>query len=104
MAGKWAAGAYLPCRKVNRRGCGGWEAILLRFSLLNEAINIPGCWLLIAESGPFIMIAIGSDHGGVELKDFLLEKLRSKGLEVEDLGTKGEIGRASCRERVYVLV
>ncbi len=35
------------------------------------------------------MIAIGSDHGGVELKDFLVQMLRSKGLAVEDLGTKG---------------
>ena len=35
------------------------------------------------------MIAIGSDHGGVELKDFLAEKLRSHGVQVEDLGTKG---------------
>ena len=35
------------------------------------------------------MIAIGSDHGGVELKDSLVEKLRSKGIEIEDFGTKG---------------
>jgi ribose 5-phosphate isomerase B len=36
------------------------------------------------------MIAIGSDHGGVELKDHLAHTLRSKGIEVEDLGTKGK--------------
>ncbi|MGH7830849.1 MAG: ribose 5-phosphate isomerase B [Candidatus Binatia bacterium] len=36
------------------------------------------------------MIAIGSDHGGVELKDFLVEILRRQGLQVEDLGTKGK--------------
>lgn len=35
------------------------------------------------------MIAIGSDHGGVELKEFCAEILRSKGIQVEDLGTKG---------------
>lgn len=35
------------------------------------------------------MIVIASDHGGVELKDFLARKLRSKGVEVEDLGTRG---------------
>jgi len=35
------------------------------------------------------MIAIGSDHGGVELKDFLVQILRSKRMEVEDLGTNG---------------
>lgn len=37
-----------------------------------------------------MMIAIGSDHGGVELKDFLVEVLRRQGAEVEDLGTKGK--------------
>ncbi|MBI4488770.1 MAG: ribose 5-phosphate isomerase B [Deltaproteobacteria bacterium] len=35
------------------------------------------------------MIVIGSDHGGVELKEFCAEILRSKGIQVEDLGTKG---------------
>jgi ribose 5-phosphate isomerase B len=35
------------------------------------------------------MIAIGSDHGGVELKDFLVGFLRAKGVEVEDFGTQG---------------
>jgi ribose 5-phosphate isomerase B len=35
------------------------------------------------------MIAIGSDHGGVELKDFLVGVLRAKGLEVSDVGTQG---------------
>ena len=36
-----------------------------------------------------MMIAIGSDHGGVELKDFLVEFLRSKGIRVRDYGTQG---------------
>ena len=35
------------------------------------------------------MIAFGSDHGGVELKDFLLGILRFKGVDVWDLGTQG---------------
>jgi ribose 5-phosphate isomerase B len=35
------------------------------------------------------MIAIGSDHGGVELKDYLVETLQAKGFEVCDLGTQG---------------
>ena len=35
------------------------------------------------------MIIIGSDHGGVELKDFLVQTLRSRGAEVEDVGTQG---------------
>jgi len=36
------------------------------------------------------MIAFGSDHGGVELKDFLLGFLRAKGLNVWDFGTQGQ--------------
>lgn len=34
-------------------------------------------------------IAIGSDHGGVELKDFLVQVLRARGIDVEDVGTNG---------------
>jgi ribose 5-phosphate isomerase B len=40
------------------------------------------------DSGAFVIV-IGSDHGGVELKDLLVQKLRSNGVEVEDLGTHG---------------
>lgn len=32
-------------------------------------------------------IAIGSDHGGFELKDFIKNHLESEGYEVEDFGT-----------------
>jgi ribose 5-phosphate isomerase B len=35
------------------------------------------------------MIAMGSDHGGVELKDFLVGFLRAKGVQVRDFGTQG---------------
>lgn len=35
------------------------------------------------------MIAIGSDHGGVDLKDHLVEFLRAKGAPVIDFGTQG---------------
>jgi ribose 5-phosphate isomerase B len=35
------------------------------------------------------MIAIGCDHGGVELKDFLVAHLRDRGMEVRDCGTQG---------------
>jgi len=35
------------------------------------------------------MIAIGCDHGGVELKDFLVEYLHAQGAEVRDCGTQG---------------
>jgi ribose 5-phosphate isomerase B len=33
------------------------------------------------------MIVIGCDHGGVALKNFLVEKLRGRSLAVEDVGT-----------------
>jgi ribose 5-phosphate isomerase B len=36
------------------------------------------------------MIAIGSDHGGVELKNYLVAWLGSQGVEVQDLGTHGD--------------
>jgi ribose 5-phosphate isomerase B len=39
--------------------------------------------------GNVAMIVIGSDHGGVALKDFLVEKLRAQSIEVEDVGTQG---------------
>lgn len=35
------------------------------------------------------MIALGCDHGGIELKDFLLALLRTKQVEVFDCGTHG---------------
>jgi ribose 5-phosphate isomerase B len=35
------------------------------------------------------MIAFGCDHGGVELKEFLVDYLESKGIEVRDCGTQG---------------
>jgi ribose 5-phosphate isomerase B len=35
------------------------------------------------------MIAIGCDHGGVELKDDLVGYLRGRGAEVRDCGTQG---------------
>ena len=35
------------------------------------------------------MIAMASDHGGVELKDFLAGVLRLKNIDVQDLGTHG---------------
>lgn len=38
-------------------------------------------------------IAIGSDHGGFELKKFIADFLKNEGHEVEDLGTHS---KASC--------
>ncbi len=36
------------------------------------------------------MIAIGSDHGGFELKKYVIEYLEKKGIEVKDFGTYSE--------------
>jgi len=36
------------------------------------------------------MIVVGSDHGGVKLKGFLVEVLRARGIDVRDCGTHGE--------------
>ena len=33
------------------------------------------------------MIALGSDHGGLELKNALMRELQERGLEVQDFGT-----------------
>ena len=44
------------------------------------------------------MIAIGSDHGGFELKKKLMEHLSERGLEYKDLGTYSS---ASCDYPVY---
>ena len=44
------------------------------------------------------MIAIGSDHGGFELKKELMEHLEERGLEYKDFGTYSS---ASCDYPVY---
>ncbi len=36
-----------------------------------------------------MMIAIGCDHGGVELKDVLVTYLTARGIELRDFGTQG---------------
>lgn len=36
------------------------------------------------------MIAFGCDHGGVELKEALIDFLRSRGVDVRDFGTHGK--------------
>ena len=48
-----------------------------------------------------MMIAVGCDHGGVELKEFLIGVLRARGAGVRDFGTHGgesvdypDLGRA----------
>ncbi len=50
-------------------------------------------------------VVIGCDHAGYELKDHLIEQLRSKGIEVNDHGTNSpdsvdypDFGHAVCKE------
>ena len=53
-----------------------------------------------------MMIAIGSDHGGVELKDYLIGSLRSKDVDVWDCGTHGResVDYPDFRRDVFVRV
>jgi ribose 5-phosphate isomerase B len=50
------------------------------------------------KKGKAMKIAIGSDHGGVELKAAIISHLYEKGIEVVDLGTKSS---DSCDYPVY---
>ena len=43
----------------------------------------------MSSTGPQMLIAIGADHGGVELKEALVAELRARGEEVLDVGTSG---------------
>ncbi len=62
------------------------QAMLLRFSL-SEGRSPTLFPRFPRKKG--VVIVIGSDHGGVELKDFLVQILRSRGTAVEDVGTQG---------------
>lgn len=44
------------------------------------------------------MIAIGSDHGGFQLKQYIMQHLREQGIEYEDFGTYTE---ASCDYPIF---
>lgn len=44
------------------------------------------------------MVAIGSDHGGYDLKEVVIEHLKDKGVEVKDMGC---YDRSSCDYPVY---
>ena len=44
------------------------------------------------------MIAIGSDHGGFELKEFVITHLKESGMEVKDVGC---YDKSSCDYPVY---
>lgn len=43
----------------------------------------------MVESGGGLRIAVGADHAGVALKDEIARVLRERGVDVEDLGTRG---------------
>lgn len=45
-----------------------------------------------------MMIAIGSDHGGFELKEFVIKHLKESGMEVKDVGC---YDKSSCDYPVY---
>ena len=47
------------------------------------------------------MIAIGSDHGGIELKEQMIEHLKKRGIECKDVGcyskeSKNTVRRPFC--------
>lgn len=44
------------------------------------------------------MVAIGSDHGGYDLKEVVIEHLKDKGVEVKDMGCHD---KSSCDYPVY---
>ncbi len=44
------------------------------------------------------MVAIGSDHGGYDLKEVVIEHLKDKGVEVKDMGC---YDKSSCDYPVY---
>ena len=44
------------------------------------------------------MIAIGSDHGGIELKEQMIEHLKKRGIECKDVGC---YSKESCDYPVY---
>ena len=59
----------------------------LRFSLMNRMLKAAGYNIVKVEGRQKMKIAIASDHGGFVLKQPLIDHLKEKGYEVEDLGT-----------------
>ena len=51
-------------------------------------------------------ISLGSDHGGVDLKDAIAEYLKSKGYDVIDCGTEGEadFGIVCCTSAEGIMI
>ena len=47
------------------------------------------------------MIAIGSDHGGFELKGHVIEHLKENGIEVKDFGTNTCIPSTASTSREF---
>jgi glycine hydroxymethyltransferase len=70
---------YLNCRDQIEQGI----ASLLRFIDQGEAAPTPER----AAAGPMVTFALGADHGGYELKEFIKAHLREEGVSATDLGT-----------------
>lgn len=71
---------YLNCRDQIEQGI----ASLMRFVDHGEAAAME------EHTGPAVTFALGSDHGGFELKELLKRHLTSDGVSVTDLGTHSE--------------
>src|SRR5690606_16457421 len=46
-------------------------------------------WPSAASRGEVLKVVIGADHAGIELKNAVVEFLRGRDVEVEDVGTHG---------------
>ncbi|RME88685.1 MAG: ribose 5-phosphate isomerase B [Planctomycetota bacterium] len=60
----------------------------------------------IEDSGPPKIVALGADHGGYDLKEFLKEELKQAGYEILDVGThsKNSVDYPDFAFKVAVLV
>lgn len=56
---------------------------------MNSEIMIYLCQIIMNRGKMNQIIPIASDHGGYEMKQFLIEKLQESGYEVKDFGTYG---------------
>ncbi len=68
---------YVHCRDQIERGIQS----LLKFMEQHETLQAP-----TAETHSYVNFALGADHGGFELKEFLKKQLLARGLTVQDFG------------------
>src|ERR1035441_5291368 len=76
-----------------------YSLFALRFSLEDESISLVILSVIWACGAP---IEMKIDHGGTEITEKTLKKLKLRALRVSVVNDfrRSEIGRASCRERV----